>query len=122
VSRCARAIAFAAAFLSLLAVILGALGSHLVDMNGLQETWGTAIRLHFFNAAGLLGLAALYSRHEFAPLKWGAWIIVLGTLLFAGSIYLHVITGLKISNMAPTGGILMMFGWLLAALAFLRSK
>lgn len=121
-SRCARVIATVAACLSLLAVILGALGSHLLDMNGLRETWDTALRMHLFNAAGLLGVAALYSRHESALLKWGAWSIVLGTLLFAGSLYLHVITGLKVSNMAPAGGLLMMLGWLLAALAFLRSK
>lgn len=121
-NRCTRMIAFVAACLSLLAVILGALGSHLVEMNGLQQTWDAATRMHFFNAVGLLGLAALYARHESASLKWGAWIIVGGTLLFAGSIYLHVITGLKISNAAPTGGVLMMLGWLLAALGLIRKS
>ena len=119
-NRCARMIAFVAACLCLLAVILGALGSHLVEMNGLQETWDTGIRMHLFNAVGVLGLAALYSRRDTALLKWGAWIIVLGTLLFAGSIYLHVITGMKISNMAPAGGTLMMLGWLLAAVGLIR--
>lgn len=116
----ARAVAFIAAFLALSAVIMAAMGSHLFDMNGMQGLWQIASNIHLFNAAALLGLAALLARLESQLLKWGAWLIVLGTLIFCGSIYLHVITGHVVPSVTPTGGLLMMLGWLLAALAFLR--
>jgi uncharacterized membrane protein YgdD (TMEM256/DUF423 family) len=116
VSDRARWVAFSGALLALLAVILGAMGSHVIGASGLVDAWEAANRMHLFNAAGLLGLAALLARHDSRLLLWGAWALVLGTLLFAGSIYLHVITGYKITNMAPAGGVLMMLGWLLAAI------
>jgi uncharacterized membrane protein YgdD (TMEM256/DUF423 family) len=118
----ARFVALAAALLSLAAVVLAALGSHLIDMKGLQGVWQTASIVHMFNAAALIGLAALLSRMESFSLKWGAWLIVLGTLVFSGSIYLHIITGQQILGITPAGGVLMMTGWCLAVLAFLRKS
>ena len=119
-SAAARGIALAAALLALSAVILAAMGSHLFEMNGLQGLWQTASNLHLFNAAGLMGLAALLARYDSTPLKWGGWLVVLGTVVFCGSIYLHVITGRIVPSVTPSGGLLMMAGWLLAAFAFLR--
>ena len=55
----ARAVALAGGLLSLSFVVLAALGSHLLDMHGLQETWQTGLNMHMFNAAALLALAAL---------------------------------------------------------------
>lgn len=121
-STSARAIALAGSLLALSAVILAAMGSHLVDMNGMQGIWRTASNIHLFSAASLLGLAALLARLESISLKWGSWLIVLGTIIFCGSIYLHVITGRTVPAVTPSGGLLMMAGWLLTALAFLRKS
>ena len=117
-----RAVALAGAILALSAVILAAMGSHLFDMNGLQGIWQTASNIHLFNSAALLGLAALLVKLESHSLRWGAWLIVLGTVVFCGSIYLHVITGRTISGVTPSGGLLMMVGWLLVIFAFLRKS
>ena len=118
----ARAVALAGAILALSAVILAAMGSHLFDMNGLQGIWQTASNIHLFNSAALLGLAALLAKLGSHSLKWGAWLIVLGTVVFCGSIYLHVITGRTVSGVTPSGGLLMMVGWLLVIFAFLRKS
>jgi len=118
----ARAVGFAAALLSLSAVIMAAFGSHLVDMKGMQGIWQTASMLHLFNAAALVGLAALLANLESRTLLTGAWLVVLGTVVFCGSIYLHVITGRTVSGVAPAGGLLMMAGWLLAMPVFLRKS
>jgi len=118
----ARHVALAGAMLALSAVILAAMGSHLFDMNGLQDLWRTASNIHLFSAAGLMGLAALLSRLESQPLKWGSWLIVLGTVVFCGSIYLHVIAGKTLPAVTPAGGLLMMAGWLLSTLALLRKS
>ena len=114
----ARLVALAGAVLSLLAVILGALGSHLIDMRGLQSSWETALDLHMFTAVALLGLAALLAHRESLALKWGAVGIVAGVVVFSGSIYLHVITGFQLTVLTPVGGLLMMIGWLSVALSF----
>ena len=116
----ARLIAFSASLLAFTAVLMAAMGSHLFDMNGMQASWKIASNIHLFNAAGLLGLAALLTKLQSAQLKWSAWLIVLGTLVFCGSIYVHVITGHVTPKLTPAGGMVMLAGWLLAALAFLR--
>ena len=120
-STSARLIALAASLLALSGVILAAMGSHLFDMKGMQGIWQIASNIHLFSAAGLLGVAALLARLESRWLMWGACLIVLGSVVFCGSIYLHVITGHTFSGVAPSGGMLMMTGWLLAALAFVRN-
>jgi uncharacterized membrane protein YgdD (TMEM256/DUF423 family) len=115
-------IALAGALLALSAVMLAAMGSHLFDMNGMQALWKTASNIHLFNAAGLMGLAALLANMQSRLLHSGAWLIVLGTVVFSGNIYMHVISGYTLPRVTPLGGMLMMTGWLLAALAFLRKS
>jgi len=115
-----RMVALAAVSLSLTAVILAAMGSHLVDMKGMQGIWHTASSIHLFNAAALIGLAALLANLNSRLLLWSAWTIVAGTVVFCGSIYLHVVTGQLVPNVTPAGGMLMMAGWFMAILAFLR--
>lgn len=115
-----RFVALAGAILSFSAVFMAALGSHLIDMNGMQAIWQTASMIHMFHAAAIIGLAALLARHASRSLQWAAWLVVSGTVVFCGSIYLHVVTGYKVPALAPAGGLLMMVGWALLAFSFLR--
>jgi len=121
-NRAARAIALAGALLCLSAVILAAMGSHLFDMNGMQASWQTAANIHLFSAAAVIGIAALVANLESRLLQWSAWLIILGTVVFCGSIYLHVISGRVLPSVTPSGGLLMMAGWLLMVLTFLRKS
>jgi uncharacterized membrane protein YgdD (TMEM256/DUF423 family) len=116
----ARLIAGIAAVLCLSAVILGAVGSHAIDMRGMQDVWETGSDIHLFNAAALIGVAALLNMTDSRSLFWAAWLIILGTVMFSGSIYQHVMTAYKVTYLAPAGGFTMMAGWLLAALSMLR--
>jgi uncharacterized membrane protein YgdD (TMEM256/DUF423 family) len=119
-STSARAVALAGGLLSLSVVILAALGSHLIDMHGLQASWQTALNMHMFSAAALLALAALLNHQQSRILQLGAWSIVSGTVVFCGSVYLHIISGHLLAGVAPAGGLLMMAGWSLVVLGFLR--
>jgi len=121
----ARGIALAGVLLALSAVVLAAMGSHAVDLHeqpGLQKIWDTASVIHLFQAAALIGLAALLAIRNSPLLKWGAWSIVAGTVIFSGSLYLRVITGNPISGVTPAGGLVMMAGWGLVVLALLRKS
>lgn len=115
-----RVFALLGGLLSLSVVILAALGGHLIDMHGLQTIWQTALNMHMFNAAAVLALAALLCNMPSKVLQWGSWFVVAGTVTFCGSIYLHVISGHLLSGVAPLGGLLMMAGWALVVLAFIR--
>jgi uncharacterized membrane protein YgdD (TMEM256/DUF423 family) len=122
VNTATRLIAATGALLAFLAVLLGALGSHMIDMRGLESIWDIAANMHLFNAAALIGLAALLAHSPSRLLLWACWIIIIGLVMFSGSIYLHVITAYKVTNLAPMGGTLLMAGWLLAVVAFVRKR
>ena len=117
-----RNVGLAATILSFSAIFLAAMGAHLVKMDSLADVWRTASSVHMFNAAALIGLAALLAYRESTFLKWAAWFIVMGTVVFCGSIYLHVLSGYKVSGVTPAGGIFLMSGWVLAVMAFLRKS
>ena len=122
-NRGARVVAIAAAILGFSAVVLGALGSHLVDMNeqpDLQRIWQTASNIHLFHSATLLGLAALLAGMTSRTLLWASWSMIAGTVIFCGSLYLRVASAEFSTAAAPFGGVLLMAGWLLALLSFAR--
>lgn len=121
----ARLVAIAATILGFSAVVLAALGSHVVDLRDrsyLQQIWQTASTIHLVHSAALLGLAALWSGMKLPSLSWASWAIILGTVIFCGSLYLRVVTGGSLAGVAPVGGILLMLGWLLALVSFVRGR
>lgn len=118
----ARSVALSAALLSLVALVLAAMGSHLFNLQGFRELWDTASDIHMFNAAALIGVSALLAHVRSPLLLWGAWLIILGTIVFCGSIYLHVTSGRMVPAVTPSGGLVMMVGWLMVVAAFLRKS
>ena len=110
-----RGLALAAALLGLCAVLLGAIGSHAIELSGEQarQRWDIALQIHYFQAAALLALAALCaSAATNRKLLWPGWMQVLGTLVFCGSLYLRAagMTGLP-GFVTPAGGLVLIFGW-----------
>ena len=102
----------AAGFCGFLGVMLAALSAH-----------GDPER------ARMLGsVAALLGWHAPAFLAWRGWggaplapaLWAAGLLLFGGAVLTRAFTGASLGWTAPSGGILLMAGWLLVALAALR--
>ena len=122
-SSAARGIALAAAVLALVAVVLAAFGAHAIDMREQQESqkiWNTASVIHLTQSAALLGVSALVAMRESRKLVWGGWLLAAGTLVFSGSLYVRVTTGLMAPGITPSGGLMLMAGWGLIVLALLR--
>ena len=120
-----RFIAVCAALLGLLAVVLGAVGAHAVPLDDAtaQRQWATAWHLHLFHTASLLALAALARQSHSALLLGSGLALLAGCLLFSGSLYLRILGwGWIPGPVTPFGGVLMMFGWLLAAVSLARSS
>jgi uncharacterized membrane protein YgdD (TMEM256/DUF423 family) len=110
-----RGLALAAALLGLGAVLLGALGSHVVDLNDAQarHRWNIALQIHYFQAAALMALAALTATTVAGrKLFLAGWLQVSGTLVFCGSLYLGAagIGGLP-GWITPAGGLVLILGW-----------
>ncbi|MFC4728065.1 DUF423 domain-containing protein [Coralloluteibacterium thermophilus] len=112
-----RALAAAGAVLCALAVGLAAYASHGVD--GLaQQRLGTAALFAFGHGLALAALAP----HARRPLgRLALCVVLLGVLLFAGTLAASVLLGTG-TRLAPTGGSALMVGWLLWAVAASAAK
>ncbi|MEX0731231.1 MAG: DUF423 domain-containing protein [Aquisalimonadaceae bacterium] len=112
------------AFVLLLAVAAGAFGSHGLQpylTERLADVWDTAVLYHLIHGLGLLLIVTLDQQRP-SRLFSLAWLIMLaGVILFSGSLYLLVLTELRVFGpVTPIGGIALMLSWLLVSWAGLR--
>jgi len=103
-----------------LAVAIGAFGAHGLkshtDAAGLA-IWETAVRYQAYHAFGLMILSLAWQRFSTRSLKTIGVCFVIGTLIFSGSLYALVLTGIKwLGAITPVGGLLFIIGWLTAAI------
>lgn len=83
----------------------------------------TAAQMLLAHAPAFLGLAAWLRAGEgrSEPAAWAGVVLFAGLLLFSGTLALGALAGLKPFPMAaPTGGMLMIAGWLGVAASALR--
>jgi uncharacterized membrane protein YgdD (TMEM256/DUF423 family) len=121
-----KQIALAGFVLGALAVALGAFGAHalknLLALSGRTETYELAVKYHFYHSLVLLALAALQPQVGENKARWSARLILLGTLLFSGSLYLLAIFETKaVVFVTPVGGTLLIAGWLTAVWGILKA-
>ena len=104
----------------------GAFGAHFLKATlmerGMAVSWETGARYHLFHALALLGIAAwLRATPAGAGGALGLWVArcwVSGTVLFSGSLYWLALGGPRwLGPVTPVGGIILMVGWLLVAIA-----
>jgi uncharacterized membrane protein YgdD (TMEM256/DUF423 family) len=110
-----------AAVLLCLAVILGAFGAHglrsRLDASSMS-VYETAVMYHFFHALGLLIVSVLprIGALSNSAGSWVCWLLVVGILLFSGSLYLLAVTGVGILGaITPLGGLSFIAAWVLLA-------
>jgi uncharacterized membrane protein YgdD (TMEM256/DUF423 family) len=107
-----------AALAGLLGVALSAASAHVAGGANLD----TAARFLLIHAAVLIGVAALIGLGALAPGigRAAAWALVLGLILFCGDLSARAFWSTPLfPRAAPTGGIMLIIGWALVALAAL---
>jgi uncharacterized membrane protein YgdD (TMEM256/DUF423 family) len=114
----ARLAATTGALLGGLAVALGAFGAHALKARlsaAELETYETAVRYQMYHALALLAAAWLISRN--APgASSAALFFLIGVVLFSGSLYLLVATGVTaLGIVTPFGGLALIAGWAMLA-------
>ena len=120
-----------AAFSALVAVAMGAFGAHGLKSHLSAEylgVWETGVQYQMYHALALFAVAWLLVRTAH-PLCTAAGVaFVGGTILFSGSLYLLATRNLLgiahwgwLGPVTPLGGLAFIVGWLLLAVAVLRS-
>lgn len=105
----------------LLAVACGAFAAHALKERlspAMFDVWHTAVTYHMVHALGLLaiGLLSLQLPAQRLQLQRAGWIMLLGKLLFCGSLYTLALTNLRwLGAITPFGGILFLLAWFLLA-------
>jgi uncharacterized membrane protein YgdD (TMEM256/DUF423 family) len=118
-------ILIAGGLLAALAVGFGAFGAHALE-NFLRETnrletYETAVKYQFYHALGLLILGLLMFRINDVSLHYAGVSLMLGILLFSGSLYLICFTGYtRLGMITPLGGLLFILGWLFLVVGIYR--
>ncbi len=109
----------AAGILLALATACGAFGAHALRATLAPERltlWETAVRYQFFQGLGLLGVGLAMRTLDGTVLRSAALLIVLGIVLFSGSLYGLALGAPRLLGvLTPAGGLAWICGWLLFA-------
>ncbi len=102
-------------------VALGAFGAHALKARvgaDLLAVFETAVRYQMYHALGLFAVA--WASTRWSP-KWttaSGWLLLVGIVVFSGSLYLLVLTGTRwLGAITPIGGVCFILGWLALAMA-----
>ena len=102
------------------AVGLGAFGAHALrgqlDVQ-MSAVWQSAVQYHAWHALALLGVGSvlLHFPHSLG-FQLAAWLFVVGIVLFAGSLYVIAVTGIRgLGVVTPLGGGAFLAGWAIFA-------
>jgi uncharacterized membrane protein YgdD (TMEM256/DUF423 family) len=121
----ARLALVVSSLLLFVAVGAGAFGAHALRARlgpELLAVWQTAVQYHFWHALGLLAVGVLLRLEpDRRGLAVAGWLLVAGTALFSGSLYLMALTGVRaLGAVTPVGGVALLAAWATLALALAR--
>lgn len=104
------------AILGLLGVALGAFGAHALEKmlaaTGRTATFETAVKYQFYHALVLLLIGLLAKEIPSKFINYSGYCMLVGVLIFSGSLYTICFTGIKaFGAVAPIGGTLLIASW-----------
>ncbi len=110
-----------------LAVALGAFGSHafksLLLENNRVDTYELATKYHLFHALTMLAIGILMNQVKQNSIKVSATLVLAGTVLFSGSLYLMALLNTtKVALITPLGGLFLLTGWALLVYSLVRKS
>ena len=83
-------------------------------------TFQTGVTYQMYHALALI-LFAIVAKQG-VPLNWASGFLVIGTLLFSGSLYALALTGVKwFGPITPLGGLCFIIGWILFVVQIYRT-
>lgn len=110
-----------AALFGFAGVALGAFGAHALKAVLTSQQlgwWATAVQYQLVHALVLLVMGVWQLQQPQVWLSRSAWFMVLGVLLFSGSLYSMALTDIRILGaVTPLGGSCWLIGWGLLVVA-----
>jgi uncharacterized membrane protein YgdD (TMEM256/DUF423 family) len=120
-----RILALAGGLLAI-GTLLGAFGTHVLQGElppDRMSFYTTAVRYQFFHALGLLGVGLAARSMESAVLRWAAGLILIGIVLFSGSLYGMTFEAPRaLGAVTAAGGVALVAGWALFTFAAWRTR
>jgi uncharacterized membrane protein YgdD (TMEM256/DUF423 family) len=114
----------AGALTAMVGVILGAFGAH-----GLRgrltpadlEIFEKGVQYQMYHALGLFAVAWAASRWPSGATTAAGWLLIVGIVVFSGSLYVLVLTGHRwLGAVTPLGGVALIAGWAALTWAIVR--
>jgi uncharacterized membrane protein YgdD (TMEM256/DUF423 family) len=119
-----RTLAIAGILLAL-ATVFGAFGAHALKAQlspDRLQIYETAVRYHFFNALGLIGIGLTLRFVDASAVRWAAVLVLIGVILFSGSLYALTFGAPRLFGVVtPFGGLALIAGWICFATGVWRS-
>jgi uncharacterized membrane protein YgdD (TMEM256/DUF423 family) len=109
-----------------LVVMLGAFGAHGLKAKLTAEmlaVYQTGVHYHLFHALGLLAVGLVASQiADSVWLKWSGWLMLVGIILFSGSLYVLSVSGMRwLGMVTPFGGLAFIAAWIVFVIAIAKS-
>ncbi|KWZ79413.1 hypothetical protein HMPREF3213_02759 [Heyndrickxia coagulans] len=108
-----------------ISVALGAFGAHglkgIMDQKYL-DIWETGVRYEMYHALGLIAIGILSGTlKSSALLSWSGWLMLIGIVLFSGSLYVLSLTKISVLGaITPIGGVAFLASWILLGIAAVK--
>jgi uncharacterized membrane protein YgdD (TMEM256/DUF423 family) len=109
-----------------LVVMLGAFGAHGLKVKLTAEmlaVYQTGVHYHLFHALGLLAVGMVATQiADSVWLKWSGWLMLVGIILFSGSLYVLSVSGMRwLGMVTPFGGLAFIAAWIVLVIAIMKS-
>jgi uncharacterized membrane protein YgdD (TMEM256/DUF423 family) len=102
-------------------VTLGAFGAHALRGRLSPEmlaVFETGVRYQIYHALAIMATGLIAARMGGWLIVSAGWLLTAGIVLFSGSLYLLVFTGVtRLGAITPIGGVAFLLGWACLALA-----
>ena len=113
-------------FLGALAVLLGAVGSHLFEDYLISvdrlETYNTAVRYQFYHVFLILIIGLLFDYAYKPIINYAFYSSIIGLFLFSGSLYILCFTNNSFWGiLTPFGGLSLICSWLILGLSIKKN-
>ncbi|WP_409252302.1 DUF423 domain-containing protein [Bacillus sp. SCS-153A] len=109
-----------------LSVAMGAFGAHALEGKISQkyiDIWNTGVLYQMFHSIGILIIGVLAGNIAASSmLNWSGWLMLIGIVLFSGSLYILSLTGIKVLGaITPLGGLSFLIAWVLLIITALKT-
>jgi len=109
-----------------LAIFLGAFGAHALKQSRLKEMldiFEIGVRYQFYHAFAFFAIAWAISYFSQPIIPLSGLLLLVGTFIFSGSLYLLTFTGIRWwGAITPIGGLILLLGWAMLLFGIWKSS